>query len=207
MADIKGLICWDIDGVLLRAPSEHYDWRRNLTPLEIQLHHNTVESPEWQDCLCGRKDVGLLLEHHAMELGLSIGAIAHVLHAWHDETIALQEDTLQLLRTMHNAGWHTVIASNQDKARAAWVKMKLDLDDAVHEWFFSCDLGIAKPQLAFYEAIAYKVNLPNLPCVMIDDTISNLDEPKKMGWNTHHFTHYDGLHNFLTHLEQQQGCF
>jgi len=196
----KGLLCWDLDGVLLKAPTEQHDWRWLLSPTERQLYRATVEAPEWQDCLCGRMDVGLLLEQQAIKLGANIEAIAHILHAWHDETLTPDEPVHHLLRTMRKAGWHTVIASNQDIARAAWVKMKLGLDDAVHDWFFSCQLGIAKPDQAFYEAITQKLSLPNLPCVMIDDVAANLSAPTSMGWYTHQFTGAEHLQCFLEDL-------
>jgi putative hydrolase of the HAD superfamily len=196
----KGLLCWDLDGVLLKAPTEHNDWRRTLTPEERQLYRTTVEAPEWQECLRGRMDVGLLLEQQAITLGANIQAIAHVLHAWYDETLMPDEHVHRLLRIMRKAGWHTVIASNQDTARAAWVKMKLGLDDAVHEWFFSCHLGAAKPDLSFFQAISEKVKHNDLPCVMIDDVAANLTAPAHMGWHTHHFTDSAKLKRFLEGL-------
>lgn len=196
----KGVICWDIDGVLLKAPTKHHDWRDSLTHEERQLYRATVEAPEWQDCLCGRLGVGLLLEKKAEELGLGLEAIARVLHAWHDKTLTPDEPVHRLLRTMRAKGWHTLIASNQDTARAAWVKLNLGVEDVVDEWHFSCKAGIAKPEAGFFDILNTRYASEGLPIVMIDDCLPNLDAPARMGWKTHHFSSEAKLKVFLNSL-------
>lgn len=52
---------------------------------------------------------------------------------------------------------------------------------------FSCDVHLAKPDPAFYQALLKKYDLEPERCVFIDDLMSNLEPAKEMGIHTIRF--------------------
>jgi putative hydrolase of the HAD superfamily len=134
------------------------------------------------------------------ELGITLADQNDLLREWQG-VFLFRQGTIRLIRSMKQRGWQTAIASNQDGRRAQTLRQILFLDDVVDVWGFSAEMGLAKPDPAFYRAIHAMAKVPaTLPCVMIDDKPDNLEAPAAMGWYTHLYQTEAGLEAFLATL-------
>lgn len=69
--------------------------------------------------------------------------------------------------------------------------------DLCHEIFLSHEMGLAKPDVAIYEAVLDKIKVPAKNVLFFDDLAANLEGAKKVGIQTHQITHPKGLVEFF----------
>lgn len=200
---IKGLICWDIDGVLIQhAIASGRDWREEFAnPQALELYTSFEgHDPRWQACLKGELEILPTLRQKAKELGFMDDVVTHTLRVWHGRNTYWNHETLALMAYMKRSGWLTAIASNQDKSRATLLRQALWLEEIVDVWGFSCELGQTKAEEDFFKSLCMKAHAENLRCIMIDDVAANLVAPARLGWGTHLFTDNHKLKHFLEDL-------
>lgn len=107
---------------------------------------------------------------------------AHLLEVdsvgWTDVT----EPSARLLRHLHLAGVRTAILSNAtaDMARAArasaWAQW-------VADWFFSVEIGIAKPDVDLYLCVANALSLEPKHILYFEDMRKAVDVAARLGWD------------------------
>jgi HAD superfamily hydrolase (TIGR01509 family) len=199
----KGVICWDLDGVLLLRDHAHPgDWHAELNEIGAGELYKRFEGgdPRWQQALRGQTDLHASLASLAADMHLPPRIVKRALRIWHGRSSRCNHDLMEMLPAFKSAGWHNVVASNQDVHRAAAIRAYAWLDDVIDFWGFSCNFGHAKPERGFYTTLLEQAGLTHLPAIMIDDMAENLIEPKKLGWQTHHFSTLENAGDFLASL-------
>jgi putative hydrolase of the HAD superfamily len=53
--------------------------------------------------------------------------------------------------------------------------------------FFSCDLGVAKPDPAFFIKIQERLAKPPQELFLVDDSLSCIEAARRVGWQTFHY--------------------
>ncbi|MDY5584179.1 MAG: HAD-IA family hydrolase [Arcanobacterium sp.] len=80
----------------------------------------------------------------------------------------------------------------------------------LHPWirkfphsYFSCELLLAKPDTAIYQAVVADLGVDYSEVLFFDDTYENIVSARELGMQTHHFTGISGardaVNNFLVH--------
>ncbi|WP_156184924.1 HAD family hydrolase [Allosalinactinospora lopnorensis] len=64
--------------------------------------------------------------------------------------------------------------------------------------FFSCDLGVCKPDPAVYTHVLTTLGLTPEETAFVDDREENFLAAKRLGIDAHHYTGTEGLESFLT---------
>ena len=49
--------------------------------------------------------------------------------------------------------------------------------------FFSCDLGMDKPDVKVFEYVSRKTGIEGKNILFIDDSVKNIDAARELGWN------------------------
>jgi putative hydrolase of the HAD superfamily len=73
-------------------------------------------------------------------------------------------------------------ASNQDNRRAAFLKNLPWLQAIFDETFFSCDLGVMKPDARYFAIIERHAKLPPEQLLFVDDRLENVEGARQCGW-------------------------
>src|SRR5262249_57019733 len=82
--------------------------------------------------------VGSVLARHDLSERLD-----EVLSSWRE--IEVDQDVAALIHELRAEGVRCYLATNQQNMRAAYMRKTLDYDDLFDGQFFSCDMGVAKP--------------------------------------------------------------
>jgi HAD superfamily hydrolase (TIGR01509 family) len=197
---VKGLLCWDIDGVLIDELPWKTDWRDSYSPEARALYQTLNNDERWQACLRGESRACDVLGLLTLESKLPSDLPEQVLRLWHGREVGLNTPLVALMKAMGTRGWRNIIASNQDKDRAEILQRFLPIKELVEAWGFSCRLGAAKPAEDFFKAIMDKFGEKGMLYVMIDDVLENLKAPNKLGWKTHHYKNIPALTAYLENL-------
>jgi len=89
--------------------------------------------------------------------------------------------------------YRLIIASNNVKEWADFQKKKFNLEKYFDAFIYSFDLGLAKPDIKFYEAVITLAKINPKEAVFIDDQEENLIPAKKLGMAIIHYTSFEHL--------------
>lgn len=96
---------------------------------------------------------------------------------------------LELVARIRAAGTMCVLATNQQSYRGRWIQENIRYEQDFDRCFYSFEMGLAKPDEAFYLTIARELGLPPERLVMVDDLPHNVEGARRAGlqavWHRH----------------------
>ena len=172
----------DADGVLqFTAPA----WRDGLADTVGQ--DDMSRHPRLLDEIAKAEDAGTMtgeahLEHsltrvlnrHDVEL-----EPADVLEAWH--AIELHADVVAGVRALRGRGLVLALTTNQNAPRAAWMRENLPYDEVFDAHFYSCEVGFAKPDPAYFTHVLETLGVAPAEALFMDDTAVNVESAAALG--------------------------
>jgi putative hydrolase of the HAD superfamily len=173
----------DVDGVVVVHP-DPLGWSGSLeADLGVSPARLSSEffRPYWDDVICGR--AGLY-----ERLSPVLAAIAPHLTSreltdyWFRRDSQLDDRLLAELATIRATGvsLHLVTVQEHERARHLWEDVGLSqFFDAMH---YSAELGVAKPDPAFFAAVEARVGLPPSDLFFIDDKEENVEGARARRW-------------------------
>lgn len=180
----------DADGVLQNVPG---GWLAALAPYlgdhaEQFIHEANIDE---QPCLRGEGDFLPLLAGHLERYGVT-QPVAEVYPAvWHD--IHVEPTSVDLVRALRDVGLGVHLATNQEAHRASYMKSELGYDDLFDESFYSCDLGAAKPDAAFFTTAVDRLGTTPPEVLFVDDSEPNVVAAREVGLAAEHWHIADGI--------------
>jgi putative hydrolase of the HAD superfamily len=85
-------------------------------------------------------------------------------------------------------GSRVMLATNQDHERAQYLMHNRGLRDHADGIYHSAALGVAKPELMFFNEIATRERRDASQLILIDVTAANVDAARQAGWRAIHYT-------------------
>jgi putative hydrolase of the HAD superfamily len=174
-------ILFDADGVLQRP---EVWWREALMPIlgavdiaEVDpFLSDILEAESAHLCAANGFDAALMETLARWNRSERFVEIARALNA-----IRPYEDVIDVVRFLRRAGMPCHIASNQQAGRALHMSESLGYKTLFDEEFYSCRLGFAKPDVAFFNRVLELLALPSQCVLFIDDRTENVDAAKRAG--------------------------
>lgn len=112
------------------------------------------------------------------------------------ESLTLYPDVLQIVKSIRN-NHRVVLASNFSKEWSKYVTEKYEFIKFFDALFFSCDVGIRKPDVQFYSKILNEFNVTPEECIFIDDKERNITGAESLGMKTILYKNAENLKNEL----------
>jgi putative hydrolase of the HAD superfamily len=170
-------VLFDADGVVQRPSA---DWRQRLTslvPADGEAFVADLMAAE-RPALVGKIDFR--------------AALADVLRRWNstatvDEAIepwrwfAAEPDVIELIQTLRARGVQCHLATNQHAYRRSIMQDERGYGAWFDRTFYSCDLGLAKPDPAYFRAILTALDVPASDVLFIDDNAVNVAAAESIG--------------------------
>lgn len=126
--------------------------------------------------------------------------------------IDVYEDVLDVVRDVRRAGTPCHLATNQQAFRAAYMRAELGYDAVFDDEFYSCDLGLVKPDPAYFATIVERIGEPAGAVLFVDDNEPNVAGARRAGLRAEHFPPHSGaealramLHRHGVPLGRQNG--
>jgi putative hydrolase of the HAD superfamily len=192
---------FDADGVLQELPggwaaaAEPYFGGRALEFLERS-------SEAELSALCGEGD-------HLVNLAAVLaefGSTAPLEEVYRDIWLRMEPApaSLAVVRALRASGYGVHLGTNQGRNRAAHMREALGYDALFDVSCYSCELGAAKPDLAFFTEAARLIGAEPAAILFIDDTARNVTAARKAGLAAEQWTLDDG-HDALHALLARHG--
>ena len=78
-------------------------------------------------------------------------------------------------------------------AHFGFLAVEMRFDQLFDGLFFSCDVGVAKPDEAFFKAVAHRLGRSGKELLFIDDALTNVEGARAAGWLAEQFRTAEGL--------------
>jgi HAD superfamily hydrolase (TIGR01509 family) len=178
-------VLFDADGVLQRST---IDWRTSLgafagtngTADDFIRDVMTSESP----ALVGDGDFADILAKVLTRQG-SQAAVADVLDLWRQ--FKAEPEVVEIIQDLRAGGIECDLATNQRADRRAIMQDELHYGDWFDHTFYSADLGVAKPDPAYFRIILDTIGLPAESVLFIDDNQANVTAARTVGLHAEEF--------------------
>lgn len=139
--------------------------------------------------LTGEIDLKPLLEGILRRRGSSAAA-EEILEIWYD--IVPDPEVLALVDRVRAAGVRCVLATNQQSYRGGFMQRALGYQEHFDDAFYSCDMGLAKPDPAYFTHIVRRLDLTPERALFVDDVPANVAGAREAGLHAdHHPWHAD----------------
>jgi putative hydrolase of the HAD superfamily len=179
----------DVDGVVVIRP----DGRRWDADMAADLG---VEPADLQRAFFERHWPAIVIGKARIEdrLPSALAQIAPHLTAedliayWFAKDACLNLDLLDDLAALRATGTPLHLATVQDHRRADYLWTTLGFRDRFDGLHHSAALGCAKPDLAYFQAVAARLALPSADLLLIDDSPRNVAAAIKAGWQARLWT-------------------
>ncbi|GAA1478337.1 hypothetical protein GCM10009623_27830 [Nocardioides aestuarii] len=170
----------DCDGVLQQVGGD--GWRaeiqRRLGDHADAFVHavDELEAP----ALCGEADFPAGLDAVLADFDVDLDAAELYAGLW--ESITVRPEAWDVAREAAGAGLGIHLATNQHPRRAALMRRTLGYEQIADGAFYSCELGVAKPEVAFFEVVLERLGAPRPESVaFVDDSRRNVEAAAGLG--------------------------
>ncbi len=188
---------FDADGVLQELPggwiaaAEPYFGERTLEFLQraYEAHLPT---------LAGQGDHMTILAAILTDFGVTLPVADVYREIWLRMVPAAA--SLELVRGLRRGGYGVHLGTNQERYRAAHMREVLGYDGLFDVSCYSCELGAAKPDPAFFTEAARRIGAEPAAILFIDDSAPNVAGAREAGLTAEQWCLYDGhdvLHGLL----------
>ena len=183
-------VLFDVDGVLV------HPWRFRST-----LARDHGITPDMTAsfftgpfilCVEGQADVLEVLPPFLASWGWP-GSAQDFVARWLSIENAPDEAVLGVVADIRRHGVPCFVASTQERCRARYLAVEMRFDQLFDGLFFSCDVGVAKPDEAFFKAVAHRLGRSGKELLFIDDALTNVEGARAAGWLAEQFRTAEGL--------------
>lgn len=119
---------------------------------------------------------------------------------WTDSIGGSITGTVDILRKLKRAGYPLYGLSNWSAETFPHARAKYDFFDLFDDMVISGEVGYVKPDPEIFQILLEKIGRPAQECLLIDDSLPNIDQGNKMGFVTIHFRFPAQLENELKGL-------
>lgn len=187
MADAPiGHVLFDADGVLQHLPGGWYAAAEPFLGESSESFLRAAWALELPLLTGGDVDFLAALEGLLVEHGSSASAAEVYAAVWSSaETVVATADVVHRLRA---AGYGVHLGTNQAPHRSNFMRATLGYDDLFDVSCYSYELGVAKPDPAFFHRAADCIGAGPGEILFIDDSAKNVESARSTGMPAIHWT-------------------
>lgn len=195
------VVLWDADGVLQRVP---LGWEESMRPAlegrDVDVDAFLAEAFEVErPSLTGETRWLDVLPPFLKRWGLD-DAYDAVLAVW----LSIEEvpGVRPLVEGVRASGVRCALATNQDEHRASYMRRTFGYDELMDDTFWSYELGVAKPDAAYFTTVLARLEVPAERVIFIDDNLANVETARSVGLHAKVWSFREDLDVLREHLRR-----
>ena len=107
--------------------------------------------------------------------------------------IEARQPMLDAVRAVRDLGLYCGLATNQQNLRGTYMRSSLGFETIFDEQFYSFELGYAKPDVGYFQAIMDRIGVAPHRVLFIDDLEDNVAGAREIGIYSELFPHDGGV--------------
>lgn len=171
-------VLFDADGVLQVIPD---GWYAAMEPYLGERSREFLHQ-SWQDelpTLAGKGDYLPTLAATLLEYGVTESVEVVYRDVW--QRIEPIEESFAIVEALRRNGYGVHLGTNQEQHRGSYMRATLGYDDIFDTSCYSYDLGVAKPDPAFFVEAARRIGADPSTILFIDDSPRNVEVALAVG--------------------------
>lgn len=190
-------VLFDADGVLQEVRGGFY---HAAEPLLGERTHEILDlaSEYERPLLAGDDDFLPVLAEVLRRCDVDVPAADLYAAVW--QNTATSAASLDLVRGLRDAGYGVHLGTNQVRRRADHMRAAMPYDELFDVKLYSCDLGVAKPDAAFFQKAVTRIGAEPATILFIDDHSPNVKGARSIGMAAVHWRIKEGHHVLLERL-------
>ena len=199
-------LLFDIDGVLLIHKQLFIDEiSKTLNDEAYTILHMFNDEEINIKCDKGECDPLVEIKPYLQKAGWKQGVEEYLEKEYSFEERGIDYSLLSMIAEINNRKMKCFIGSNQNYHRKAFLIEKMRLNEIVEESYFSCDLGSAKPETAYWENAFSRMkekisSLMPQEVLFFDDKRENVDSASKYGFTIKHVIERSSIEEKLVEI-------
>lgn len=150
----------------------------------------------FQSCLEGKTDLRESLKPFLEQWGWPL-SVGDFVDQWMEYDDQPRQDILRIVEGFRNRGIPCYLASNQEPTRAEYIRNVMGFQDYFDELFFSCDLGVLKPNHAFFSSVQGRISMEPRSIWFWDDALRYVRGARAAGWNAVLYESVESITNVI----------
>lgn len=160
----------------------------------------------FQACKRGKADLKEELPNVIAEWGWN-GTVNELLAYWFPIGSTINPEIQQIILDLKAQGIHCLLATNQERYRAAYLREEIGLENLFHGLLVSAELGYLKNEPGFFETAYQRLQteFPDLQrehILFIDHEEENLAIAKQASLQTYHYHDIPSFKILLRHFDE-----
>jgi putative hydrolase of the HAD superfamily len=170
-------VLFDADGVVQRPNRDWWAQLTSLVPSDGDAFVADLMAAE-KPALVGKVDFRDALAD-VLRRWNSPASVDEALEPW--SWFVAEPEVIRLVQSLRSAGIGCHLATNQQAYRRTIMQDERGYGAWFDRTFYSCDLGLAKPDPAYFRAILSALDLPASSVLFIDDNVANVAAASSVG--------------------------
>lgn len=112
----------------------------------------------------------------------------------------VNQEMLHFISWLHQQGYTLAILSNMTHETLAYIHARDRWHHIFDFAFFSCDLGMVKPDPEIFRYVLDQLKVPGESCVFVDDTPVNCVAAEQFGIHAFRYTNLRGMKSYMSGL-------
>lgn len=200
-------IIFDLGNVLLKWDVYRLYKRFFPNPEAVDSFLQEIHFFEWN----AQQDAGRSFKEGVAVLSAEFPQYAELIQAydtyWEDCVTEPIDGTIQIARELKNAGWPLYILSNFSLEKFSLVHSRYDFLNIFDDLIISGEHKLVKPDPSIYEYTLQRINREAGECLFIDDSLSNIEAARMLGFQTIHFRSPEQLDMDLKNILHTQSVY
>jgi 2-haloacid dehalogenase len=138
------------------------------------------------------QDKGYPFADAVLELSAQFPQYAHLIRAydeeWEQSISGVIPGTVEILHRLKAAGYRLYGLTNWSAEKFHLVKHKFEIFNIFEDILVSGEVKLIKPDPAIFRLLLQRIHRQPEECLLVDDSVQNIEVAQKMGFATHHFT-------------------
>ncbi len=170
-------VLFDADGVVQRPDRDWWSQLTSLVPSDGDAFVADLMEAE-KPALVGKVDFRDALAD-VLRRWNSPASVEQALEPW--SWFVAEPEVITLIQSLRAAGIGCHLATNQQSYRRTIMQEERGYGAWFDQTFYSCDVGLAKPDPAYFRAILGSLDLPASSVLFIDDNVDNVEAASSVG--------------------------
>ena len=138
------------------------------------------------------QDKGYLFEQAVLDLSAQFPQYAHLIRAydveWEESITGIVPETVDILHRLKAAGRRLYGLTNWSAEKFSIVRHKYPVFDLFEDIVVSGEVKLIKPDPAIFQFLLQKIQCKPEECLLVDDSIKNIEAARELGFSAVHFT-------------------
>ncbi len=201
MQDTIRALVFDFGGVLINwEPRRVFQKFFHQDPQAMEAFMQEIGFSEWNR----QQDAGYPFKQAVIDLSTRFPQYARIIQAydvdWEESITGIVPGTVELVRKLKEKGFPLYGLTNWNLDKFSLVRRKYDFLDLFDEIIVSGEIRMAKPDPEIYHFLLDRIHRLPGECLMIDDSLANIETARKIGFPTIHFSSAERLEKELLNL-------